>query len=180
MDLAAACVSFVERAHGVKLDYELETLPILDHYLEQARALARERPETAPLVAHASGAYFGEVVRRRHASWWQTEGDDPTYWQLQFESVFLALRPVEIVHAALVRVDAEEGGPEDLARLELDEEDRAAIAERLADLPAVSDTEFYALSTLLEVIDIAVEAIRARHLAAGEPEPHLGPDDYRS
>ena len=187
-ELAGACVAFVHRALGVTLDYQLETLPVLDHYLEEARAAARERPETAPVVAHASGAYFGEVLRRRHASWWRTEGDDPTYWAVQLQPVYLSIRPIEVVHAALLRAPeasfgrrVAEGPPgpsEELAPLELDEEDRVAIAARLAELPPVSDAEYHSLSTLLEVIDIAVEAIRARQLAAGEGEAHLGPDDY--
>src|SRR5687767_15165113 len=35
-DLADACIRYVERAVGVRLDYTLETLPLLDHYLEHA------------------------------------------------------------------------------------------------------------------------------------------------
>ena len=29
---------------------------------------------------HKPGAYFGEVLRRRHASWWRLE-DEPNEWQ---------------------------------------------------------------------------------------------------
>jgi hypothetical protein len=148
------------------------------------------------IVAQASGAYFGEVVRRRHASWWRTESDDPAEWQIQLEAVFLAFCPVRLVLATLLREDEtspkelegegegekDEEAPEeedDMAHLTLEEDDRAAIYARLADLPAVSEREFFALSTRLEVIDIAVEAIRAKHMAEGEEtEGRLSPEDY--
>lgn len=183
-DLAEACVRFVERAVGVKLDYQPETLPLLDHYIEGARSLVKEKPEMLSIVAQSSGAYFGEVVRRRHASWWRTAGEDPSEWQVELEPVFLAFSPVRLILAALLRdaygYDAlPEGDEADLAQLTLQEDDRLAVVERLAELPAVSEQEFYALSTRLEVIDIAVEAIRARHIAEGEEtEARFSPEDY--
>lgn len=186
-DLAEGCVRFVERALGVRLDYGPETLPVLDHYLEEARKATSERVEALPIVAHMAGAYFGEVIRRRHPSWWRVEGDDPTCWQIQLESVYLAFNPVLFVHEALTRDRAKEAQHDladappngDPAALELEEEDREAVAARLAELPQVSDAEYYAPSTRLEVIDIAVDAIRSRRLAAGEAaDAALVPDDY--
>ena len=184
-ELAEACVRFVERAIGVKLDYQAETLSLLDHYLEEGRKAAREKPETAALVAHAAGAYFGEVVRRRHASWWRVEGIDPAMYRLELESAYLSFSPVQLMADALLRVDRtteeEESAEEEDAseRLELEEEDREAVAQRLAELPPVSDREFYAPSTRLEVIDIAIEAIRARRMGDGDQaEDVLRPEDY--
>jgi hypothetical protein len=179
-ELAEACRRFVKTAVGVELDYEPETLSLLDHYVEQARASVVQRPEAIGVVAHAVGAYFGEVVRRRYASWWQIEGDDPAYWQIQLQSVYLAFSPVAIAYEALARTEHEphedEGAP--MSQLELEEEDQSALAERLAELPPVSEAEFFAPSTRLEVIDIAVDAIRSRRLGAGEPDAHLSPEDY--
>jgi hypothetical protein len=185
LDLSAACCRFVKTAVGVDLDFEPETLSILDHYIDQARQAVAVRPEALAVLAHSVGAYFGEVVRRRHASWWQIDGDDPTYWQIQFESVYLAFSPVALAQeafgTALVN-DRAQTDPQDdgawMSALELDDEDRDAIVQRLAELPPVSESEFYAPTTRLEVIDIAVEAIRARRMAADEPQPHLTPDDY--
>jgi len=181
-DLADACCRFVLKATNVDLDYQPETLSLLDHYLEQARAAAVLKPETLQLVARAVGAYFGEVVRRRHASWWHMDGDDPTYWQIQFESVYLAFSPVALVYDGLLRaapVSVDEGAEgAELSELELEDDDRAAVAARLSELPAVSASEFYAPTTRLEVIDIVVEAIRARKLADAELEARLTADDY--
>jgi hypothetical protein len=233
-DLADACVRFVEKALGFQLDYTPETLPVLDHYLEQAREAAAERSDALLLLAHTAGAYLGEVIRRKHASWWRVEGDDPVAWRIELEAVYLAFSPMLFIREALLRPpsaaplqeaadagdDGEEeerdekeedeeearmappegagaedeaaraaGGPpgaaeegeagETVAHLILEEEDRLAVSARLAELPPVSEAEYYAASTRLEVIDIAVDAIRARRLAEGEEEHvPLEPDDY--
>ncbi|HVY44679.1 MAG TPA: DUF6278 family protein [Minicystis sp.] len=183
VELAAACVRFVERALGVRLDYEPETLSVLDHYVESARHEAAAKPEALAVVAHAAGAYFGEVVRRRHRAWWRAEAaDDPASYRLEFEEVYLSFSPVALVSDALHRgasdaADASDAG--ELGGVEIEEADQEAVKARLADLPDVSEEEYYALSTRLEVIDITVEAIRARRLAAGEPvDAALRPDDY--
>ena len=178
-ELAEACVRFVERAIGVKLDYEPETLPLLDHYLAEARAAAPERPEARALVAHAAGAYFGEVVRRRYPSWWRIgdAADDPGAWRIELEPVFLSFSPAQLVADALAN-EGEVSEPEARERLELEDDDRGAVAARLADLPEVREEELRAPSTWLEVIDIAVDAIRARRLGEGEADAHLGPGDY--
>ncbi|MCC6553586.1 MAG: hypothetical protein IT372_11275 [Polyangiaceae bacterium] len=186
-ELAGGCVRAVERSLGVKLDYQPETLPVVDHYLEQARGTASARPEALIVVAQMVGAYFGEVIRRRHASWWRLERpDDPTTWRIELEEVYLAFNPVLFVHEALSRGDAapapgdaEELAGAEAAPLELQEEDSRAISERLAELPPVPEDEYYAPSTRLEVIDIAVDVIRARRMAAGEDaDAALEPDDY--
>lgn len=170
-DLADGCVRFVERALGVKLDYEPETLSVLDHWVEQGRKEIDTRPTTAAIVAHAAGAYFGEVVRRRFPSWWRADGDDPGAYRIELGAVYLAFSPVQLVVNAIYR--AEDGDA-----IEIDEADRETVAARLAELPEVSEDEYFALSTRLEVIDIAVDAIRARRVAEGDAEPALGPEDY--
>lgn len=186
-DLAEGCVRFVQRALGITLDYEPETLPILDHYLEQARVAAGGRPEAAAVVAHAAGAYFGEVVRRRYPSWWRAEHDDPAAWRIELEPVFLSFSPIQLMTDALYRVeepksegDGDVTGEEDAGeQLEIDDVDREAVTGRLAELPQVSEKEFFAPSTRLEVIDIAIEAIRARRMGEGnEGDARLGPSDY--
>lgn len=176
-ELAEGCVRFVERALGVKLDYEPETLPLLDHWIADARGNAREKPEAAAVVAHTAGAYLGEVVRRRHASWWRVDSDDPNAWRIEFENVYLSFSPVQLIADALLH----QGDTEGLEQLEIDDADREAVMARLAELPPVPEDEFFAPSTRIEVIDIAVEAIRARHMAEGEEaDAALNPSDYES
>jgi hypothetical protein len=217
-ELADSCVRFVERALGFKLDFTPETLPVLDQYVDQARAAAKQRPETIPLVAQAVGAYLGEVVRRKFMGFWRLEDEhDPRSFRVELEPVFLILRPIELATRALelpespaaqaskeaAPSDEDEAEQEDdeatldartaaaptlshdpkddlgAAILELDEDDRAAVAERLAALPPVTDIEYFAPSTHLEVVELIVEALRAKRMAAGmEADAHLEPDDY--
>jgi hypothetical protein len=218
-DLAEACVRFVERAVGFKLDYAAETLPVLDHYIAEARTAARQKPETIPLVAQAAGAYLGEVVRRKFGGFWRLEEEsNPRSFRVELEPVFLVLRPIELVTRALElppdapapaqQTDATQKDDDEVeedddatadartatsavalasdprddvtsAIFELDEDDRPAVADRLAALPPVPDTEFYAPSTHLEVVELIVAALRAKRIADGmEGDAHLEPDDY--
>ena len=177
-ELADACVRFVERKLGVRLDYSPETLPLLDHYLLEARAEVRDRPELIPLLVNAAGAYFGEVVRRRVPSWWHMPTTDPTSWQIQAEPVYLWFEPVAMAYDALLGGERDEEGM--MAKLEIEDEDRDALEQRLAELPAVDEDEFYALSTRLEVIDIAADVIKARMIESRLGEVVFTAQDYET
>jgi hypothetical protein len=173
-ELAGACIRYVQEALGMRLDYQAETLPLLDHYLASCRADLMSRPELCGLVARASGAYFGEVIRRRVPMFWHTPTDDPSSWELRAEPVYLSFNPVEIAHDVISHGD--EDGP--TSRLQLDDEDRDLVEARLAELPAATENEFYALSTWMEVIDIAVDAAKARMMVDGQGDVVFTVDDY--
>jgi hypothetical protein len=175
-DLAEACVRFVFAALGIRLDFTPETLPVLDHYIATRRDELNARPETIGLVARAVGAYFGEVVRHRMRSFWHVESDDPSSWELRLEPVYLAFNPLGVAYDAITHGD--DDGP--TAHLQLDDEDREAVEARLAELPAASDEEFFALSTRLEVLDIAVDAIKARMMSSGLGEVSFTSEDYEN
>lgn len=179
-ELASSCVRFVERKLGVRLDYTPETLPLLDHYLAEARSEVRDRPELLPLLVNGAGAYFGEVVRRRIPSWWHMPSGEPSSWQIQAEPIYLWFEPVAMAYDALLRGETEQGDEGELAiaRLEIEDEDREALEHRLAELPPVSEEEFYALSTRLEVIDIAADVIKARMIENGLGEVVFTVEDY--
>lgn len=180
-DLAEACVRFVERALGVRLDYEAETLPLLDHWVAGARDAVGAQVETdkpadatIEVVGQTAGAYLGEVIRRRHPCWWRTEGPTSS-WRLEFGHAWLVVRPFELVEAALALGLGKE--PE-VGAYEVDDDDREAVRRRLAELPEVPIEELVAPSTRLEVLDIVLDAIRARQAAAGVPRLELEPGDY--
>jgi hypothetical protein len=173
-ELARACVRYVEDAIGMRLDYEAETLPLLDHYLASCREDLASRPALAGLVARAAGAYFGEVVRRRIRTFWHVPTDDPSGWELRAQPVYLSFNPVQVAHDVLSHGDEE--GP--TSRLELDDEDRDLVEARLAQLPAVTEKEFYSLSMWLEVIEIAVDAAKARMMRDGAGDVVFAPEDY--
>jgi hypothetical protein len=176
-ELAAACERFVLTKYGVKLDRKPETLSVLDQYVRDARAelAVTGREEGLPLLQATIGAYLGEVVREAFASSWFAEGDHDA-WRLDLVDVFLTFNPIGVAREALMLTDAEGWH----AHLEIDEGERGAVEQRLAALPEVPDEEFYAPSTRFEVLEIAVDAIRARMEGSGVGDVTFGPEDYRS
>jgi hypothetical protein len=179
-ELANACVRFVQAALGVTLDFRPETLSVLDHYLatrrEELLAARTTNPEAMGLVARTVGAYFGEVIRGRFRSFWHLPSDDPASWELRFESVYLSVNPLAIAYDAISYGDEE--GP--IAYFELEDEDREAVGARLAELPAASDEEFFSLTTRLEVLEIAVDVVKARMMESGLGEVAFSNDDYEN
>jgi hypothetical protein len=179
-ELADACVRFVRAALGVGLDFQPETLSVLDHYLATRRdglvAGRQTNPEALGLVARAAAAYFGEVVRGHFQAFWHIPSDDTAHWELRFESVYLSVNPLAVVYDAVLHGDEE--GP--VAYLELEDDVRDAVAARLSELPPASDDEFFSLATRLEVLEIAVDVIKSRMMAAGLGEVAFSTDDYES
>jgi hypothetical protein len=177
-ELADGCVRFVRAAVGVSLDYRPETLPLLDHYLATRRdellAARAANPEAMGLVARAAAAYFGEVVRAHFPTVWHIPSDDHAEWELRFETAYLAVNPLAVVYDAISHGDEE--GP--IAYLELEDEDREAVAARLGELPPAPDDEFFSLATRLEVLEIAVDVIKSRMMAAGLGEVSFSNEDY--
>ncbi|MFO0615066.1 MAG: hypothetical protein U0414_20920 [Polyangiaceae bacterium] len=180
VELADACVRFVERVTNVRLDFAPETLPVLDHYLRDAARASTDREEARDVVVLAAGAYFGELVRRRYPCWWRLDQGVGAA-RIEFATMFLAFSPMDMVRETL-RAAAKTSSEEEIARdgfgFELDEEDQALVEARLAELPAATTEEFHAPSTRLEVLDITVDAIRSKRLAEQDPELALEPADY--
>jgi hypothetical protein len=69
-------------------------------------------------------------------------------------------------------------GDSTFSGFELPEADCTALIERLADLPGVSENEYWAPSTRLEVLDIAVDALLAKRARDPVRTRPYGPDDY--
>jgi hypothetical protein len=108
-----------------------------------------------------AGAYFGEVLRRRHPSHWFL-GDDPSAYRIELEVARLVVHPMSSSASA-----SPSGRPRTKVssrRLVLSLEDRDALAKRLEELPEVTDEELFAPSTRLEVIDIALDLLHGRRL----------------
>jgi len=177
-DLAAACVRFVAARYGTKLDFEPETLSLVDQWLRDARAELRRapeaaRPEAAELVQAASGAYLGEVIRRRFGAQWMVEGAHES-WRLCMSTVFCAYNPLGMTREALLLEPAEGWH----AHFELDPGESDAIDARLRALPEVGEDEYYAPSTRFDVVEIVVEALRATMKARGLGDVRFGAEDY--
>jgi hypothetical protein len=60
----------------------------------------------------------------------------------------------------------------------MDNAEKGDILARLARLPEVSDDEYYAPSTRFDVVEIAVDALRAKMIASGLGGVRFTPLDY--
>jgi hypothetical protein len=174
-DLARACVDYVKRALDVELDFSAETLPMLDHYLMTQRSDLIDRPELLELIARSTGAYFGEVVRRRVPSFWRLPSANVRDWTLCARPVFLWFNPMGAAYEAIAASD-DHAGPSSV--LHVAPEYRAAVDQRLQNLPSVTEDEYYTLATRLEVIEIAVDELRLQLERAGYQELEFDEGDY--
>ena len=176
-ELADSCVRFVERATGVKLDFQSDTLSLLDHYVKEAAAEARERPEALDLVARAVAAYLGEVVRRRwdHV-WWYAPGDDVAGFEVRFGTMFLSVSPYLLACAALgIAVESEDGSTPGFV---IDEDELEEIGAYLAAMPPVSEEEFVLPTTRFDVIEAVVDQLRGRAERRGHADVTFDDRDY--
>ena len=176
-DLVAACLDYVKRSLGTQLDFTPETLPLLDHYLSEVREELQERPELAELTAHAAGAYFGEVLRRQMRGFWRMPSGNLHDYQVCSSVAFVSINPFGVAYDALFK-GTEHGGPR--SNLRLAPEDHGYIAARLATVPEVPEDQFFLLTTRIEVIEITVEALRARLEEQGYSEIEYTPEDYQA
>jgi hypothetical protein len=173
-ELSASCARFVLAKYGVPLDGTSDTLSILDQYVRDARADLLLQPASLPLVEATIGAYFGEVLRRAFDATWFASGDHDA-WRLDFAEVYLTFNPVGMMREALTLGEADGWH----AHLEMDDAEKGEVLARLARLPEVSDDEYYAPSTRFDVVELAVEALRARAHADGTGSVRFTPEDYR-
>lgn len=177
MELARACIAHVKTALGVELDFEPETLPVLDHYLVANREQVRDRPELLELLARTAGAYFGELVRRRIDGLWRLGDDPPKSLRICGRTAYFTFNPVGMVVECLIE-NEEAARPS--GELHLLARHRRVVTERLALLPEISTDEYFRLSTKLEVIEIAVDTCRMVEGADGEAPPEYELSDYEA
>jgi hypothetical protein len=149
-------VAFVRRAMSLVLDYQSETLPLLDHYLG---GVPRDQPDTVRLVAATAGAYFGEVARRTLGGEWRIEDEhDPAAWRLELAGVTVS--PVGLAAGAILQADTDEYD----GSMEVSAADRPAVEEALEGREAPED-EYYSLSGRLETLMFVADVIAARRSA---------------
>lgn len=175
VDLSGNLVDFVERAVGIRPDFSSETLSIVDHYARIARPEVRNRPEVLELTAQALGAYFGEVARRTLGAFWIVNGANVHDWSLCGETTYVSINPMGVGFDALMG-NSDHGGPG--SHMKLAGEDRAEVVRRLENLPPVSDEEYFTLCTRLEVLEIAMECIRAQAGNRGYEDMIYSAEDY--
>ena len=143
----------VETAVGVALEFNSDTLPLLDHYL---RELPGNQPETAALIAAMTGAYFGETVRRCHGGSWKLDTDDPAQWRIVMPGG-LSFSPVRLALAAILKDEEGDGNPDFQAPPLL----MAELENTLSRMGSVTEREYYTLSCRFDTLEHLQEALLA-------------------
>ena len=174
-DYVTACLEYVRRALKVDLDFTPDTLPLLDHYALLSRETIKDRPELAPLITRAAGAYFGELVRGRLGGFWRVPTINVHDWSVCSSSVFLWFNPIGTAFDALYG-GTDHSGPRSMLRVAPEEHE--FLAQRLAALPPVPEDEFFSFSTRFEVLEVATETLHARLVANGYEGTEFSLEDY--
>jgi hypothetical protein len=181
-ELAERCVAHVRYRLGFELDYTVDTLSVLDHFV--SAVLAEEgggappppgherRTSLSLLLAPTVGAYFGEVLRRAFPCRWRFTAEAADRWAIEFEEVFLRLNP------AGVAAEAFAGAPfaSWSGALETAPELAPVIHERLAAAPPIPAEELYTFAARHEALQIAEDYLKER--AARFGAPGCSPADY--
>jgi hypothetical protein len=174
-EYAAQAVEYVRRAIGLEMDYDSDTLPLLDHYL---RSVPDNQPATVELVATSAGAYFGEVVRRRLGGRWDTSSEDVTEWRMVLPTG-LHFSPAGFVAAAIVRADLDDLD----TTIDAPPRMRPFVEQTLARMSDVTEDDYYSLCGRLDTLEHVHEvlvAVAARLIGkekGEEPDGDAGEGD---
>jgi hypothetical protein len=166
-EYADQTVAYVRRALGVALEYDSDTLPLLDHYL---RTVPQDQPATLKLVLATAGAYFGEVARRRLGGRWERGEGEPgaqeETWRLVLPTG-LNFSPVGFVASAIAKAELEDHDTE----IDAPPRMRPYVQQALARMGEVTEEEYYSLCGRLDTIEHLHEvlvAVAAQMLGAAD------------
>jgi hypothetical protein len=169
-EYAEQAVAYVRRALGVALEYDSDTLPLLDHYL---RTVPTDQAATVALVVTTSGAYFGEVVRRLLGGRWEAADDDKA-WRLVLPTG-LHFSPAGFVASAIAQADLEDLD----TSLEAPARMRPYVQQALSRMGEVSEDEYYSLCGRLDTLEHVHEvlvAVAAQMMGDAADEDADAPD----
>lgn len=186
-EYADQTVEYVKRALGIALEYDSNTLPLLDHYLRSnlgptpTNGDAHNPPSRAPappatlkLVIATSGAYFGEVVRRRLGGRWEITGDEED-WRVVLPTG-LNFSPAGFVAAAIAMADLEDLDSE----LDAPPRMRPYVQQALQRMGEVSIEDYYSLCGRLDTLEHIHEilvAVAAKMMGDVDDVPDAATDE---
>jgi hypothetical protein len=151
-EYADQAVAYVRRALGVTLEYDSDTLPLLDHYL---RSVPDTQAATLELVVATSGAYFGEVVRRRLGGRWDIQGKQEE-WRVVLPTG-LNFSPAGFVASAIAQADLDDLDSE----LDAPPRMRPYVQQALQRMGEVSIEDYYSLCGRLDTLEHVHEVLVA-------------------
>lgn len=172
-ELFASFLRFAASKYKVPLDFEEDTLPIVDQYVRDARAEITVRPESLALIAASVGAYLGEVVRRRYGGYWRAENEHET-WRVLLSRVHVSFNPIGMALEALSGEEATGWG----AHFELDPGEREVVNARLEVIPPVDEEQYFLPSTRMEVLAVVYETLRRSMQDSGTAAVVFAAEDY--
>lgn len=126
------------------LEFDSDTLPILDHYL---RSVPEDQKAATELIIVTAGAYFGEVVRRQLGGRWEL-GDDAKEWRVVLPAG-LNFAPAGMAAAAIVQSDL---GDMDTV-LDAPPRMKTYLQQALERMGDVSEAAYFSLSGRLDTIE---------------------------
>ncbi len=170
--LALEARTYIHKALQFEVDGAHDTLPVVDHYLNDA---PRDQPEICDLIASAVGSYFGEVIRDRFGGAWTLESDDPARWRLKLTRCTLSFFPVAMAYQAMARGQQEDRYDDGVF---VDAEDREGLRQALDLSPPVSTELYYSLCNRFDTLEYIVELLMGRRAQKKDNEkPELPEPD---
>lgn len=151
LEYAGRAVDYVRRALGITLDYDSDTLPLLDHYL---RGVPGDQPAMIELVIATAGAYFGEVVRRRLGGRWDAVSAGPQAWRVVLPTS-ISFSPAGMVAAAIAHAELDEVD----TALDAPPRMRPHLEEALSRMGEVTEDEFFSLGGRLDTLEHVHEVL---------------------
>jgi hypothetical protein len=156
-EYADQAVAYVQRALGIKLEYDSNTLPVLDHYL---RTVPGDQPAALQLVVATSAAYFGETVRQLLGGRWEL-GSEATPTQNAAWRVVLPtgihFSPAGFVAAAIAKADLDDLDSEIAAPPRM----LPYVQQALSRMCEVSVDDYYSLCGRLDTLEHVHEVLVA-------------------
>ena len=170
-EYADQAVAYVRRALALPLEFDSDTLPLLDHYL---RTVPQDQPAATTLVIATSGAYFGEVVRRRLGGRWEIPTPEerlngngnghghvvPAFEGADWRVVLptgISFSPAGIVAAAIAMADLEDFDSE----IDAPPRMRPHVQQALSRMGEVSVEDYYSLCGRLDTLEHVHEVLVA-------------------
>lgn len=143
-EYADQAVAYVRRALNMTLEFDSDTLPILDHYL---RSVPQDQGAATELIIVTAGAYFGEVVRRHLGGRWEL-AEEPKTWRVVLPAG-LSFAPAGLAAAAIVQSELGDLDTE----LDAPPRMKTYVQQALERMGDVSEEAYFSLSGRLDTIE---------------------------
>jgi len=173
LELLASCHRMVAAAVGVPMDGTGDTLSLLDHYVQSARAEVLVKPELQAVLEQSIGAYFGEMARQSYGGFWHMPAE-PAEWRVRLSTVYLTFNPLGVAREALLN-DHSEGWH---GHAKVEDAYEPFVKARLDALGDVDADEYFLPSSRWDALEVVVAAVRERMVQEEAADGFFEASDY--